>query len=198
MNAQEPLDALNPDPAEVVGLVEKLVEGIWPRSDAERKAWFARMGFVSGAGWDDALTPPAVGHFSLSTQLTGEVSSSYTSYDGRFMGISLQLYSSMETGNPSTKQGFDDIRSQLAALYGQSENPWQDPVIPARVWHHNGRRITIRFFNLQHSGVMVSVDDAGLVSAADAEARRRNAPAHWNPSEEGASPFNVPKLGRRA
>ena len=195
MDVQEPLNALIPNPAEVAGLVEKLVGGMWPRSDFDRKAWFERLGFVSGACWDDAATAPTVTHYSLHTPLTGELSSSWTSYSGRFLGISLQLYSSMETDNPSTRQGFEDIRSRLDALYGEAANPWHDPVVPAGVWNANGRRIVIRFFNLQHSGMLLSVDDAGLATASEAEARRRNAPSHWNDSEERVSPFNLPSRG---
>ncbi|AIY01888.1 hypothetical protein ART_2289 [Arthrobacter sp. PAMC 25486] len=190
---------MNPSPAAVVELVEKLVQGMWPRSDFDRKAWFERLGLVSGAAWDDAGTAPTVAHYSLRTPLAGgEISSSWTSYGARFLGISMQLYSSMQTDNPSTREGYDGIHTRLAALYGEGSNPWHDPVVQACVWNVNGRRIVIRFFNLQHSGVMVSVDDAGLASASEAEARRRNAPTHWNDSEEGASPFAIPKMGRQA
>ncbi len=198
MNTQEPSNALNPDPAAVVSLVEKLVEGMWPRSDFDRKAWFERLGLISGAGWDAAGTAPTVSHYSLRTPLAGgEISSSWTSYSGRFLGISMQLFSSMQTDNPSTRQGFEDIRHHLTVRYGEAENPWHDPIVPAGVWNVNGRRIVIRFFNLQHSGMMLSIDDAGLASAAEAEARRRNAPTHWNDSEERVSPFAIPDLGRR-
>ncbi|MDD0859322.1 hypothetical protein NHF46_19555 [Arthrobacter alpinus] len=193
MNAQEPTSVLNPDPAAVVSLVEKLVEGMWPRSDFDRRVWFERLGFITGAAWDEASAVPAVAHYSLRTPLAGgEISSSWTSYSGRFLGISMQLYSSMSTDNPSTRQGYEGIHSQLTARYGEGNNPWHDPVVQACVWNVNGRRIVIRFFNLQHSGVMVSVDDAGLATASEAEARRRNAPTHWNASAEGASPFHFP------
>ena len=196
MNAQEPTNVLNPDPAAIVSLVEKLVEGMWPRSDFDRKAWFERLGFISGAAWDEATAVPTVAHFSLRTPLAGgEISSSWTSYGSRFLGISMQLYSSMNTDNPSTREGFVDIHNRLTELYGEGSNPWHDPVVQACVWNVNGRRIVIRFFNLQHSGVMVSVDDAGLATASEAEARRRNAPTHWNDSAEGASPFAIPRMG---
>ena len=187
---------MNPDPAAIVSLVEKLVEGMWPRSDFDRKAWFERLGFISGAAWDEATAVPTVAHFSLRTPLAGgEISSSWTSYGSRFLGISMQLYSSMNTDNPSTREGFVDIHNRLTELYGEGSNPWHDPVVQACVWNVNGRRIVIRFFNLQHSGVMVSVDDAGLATASEAEARRRNAPTHWNDSAEGASPFAIPRMG---
>lgn len=199
MNAQEPLNGLNPDPAAVVGLVETLVTGMWPRSDSDRKAWFEAHGLVTGAPWDDAGSAPAVSHYSLRTPLAGgEISSSWTSYGAKFLGISMQLYSSMQPDNPSTREGFVDIHSRLTKLYGEGSNPWHDPVVQACVWNVNGRRIVIRFFNLQHSGVMVSVDDAGLATASEAEARRRNAPTHWNDSAEGASPFAIPRMGRQS
>lgn len=181
MDAQEPSNVLNPSPADVVSLVEHLAEGIWPRSDAERKAWFARVGFESGKSWDDPATGPAVAHYALRTPLSGgEISSSWTSYGGRFLGVNLQLYSSMDIDNPSTREGFDAIREGLMARYGEGTNPWRDPVVQASTWHVNGRRIMIRFFNLQHSGVMVTVEDAGLATASEAEARRRHAAGHWS------------------
>ncbi|MFB9164274.1 hypothetical protein [Arthrobacter psychrochitiniphilus] len=196
MNAQEASNTLDPEPAAIVGLVEKLVEGMWPRSDFDRKAWFERHGLVSGAAWDEASAAPAVAHYSLRTPMAGgEIASSWTSYNGRFLGISMQVYSSMQSDNPSTRQGYDDIHNRLITLYGEGTNPWHDPIVQACVWNVNGRRIVIRFFNLQHSGVMVSVDDAGLASASEAEARRRNAPAHWNNSAEALSPYVMPKLG---
>ncbi len=199
MNTQEPSNALNPSPAAVVELVESLVAGMWPRSDFDRKAWFDTHGLVSGAAWDEASAAPAVAHYSLRTPLTGgEISSSWTSYGARFLGISMQLYSSLHRDNPSTREGYDDIHSRLTELYGEGSNPWHDPVVQACVWNVNGRRIVIRFFNLQHSGVMVSVDDAGLATASEAAARRRMEPAHWNSSVEGASPFNIPRIGREA
>ncbi len=196
MNAQEPIGALNPEPAAVVGLIEKLVTGMWPRSDFDRKGWFERLGLVSGACWDDPQEASAVAHYSLRTPLAGgEIASSWTSYGGRFLGISMQLYSSLETDNPSTKEGYEDIHARLAGIYGEGTNPWHDPVVQACVWHVNGRRIVIRFFNLQHSGVMVSIDDAGLATASEVEARHRSASTHWNNSAEGASPFELPRLG---
>lgn len=199
MNTQEPSNALNPNPAAVVSLVEKLVAGIWPRSDADRKAWFNRLGLVSGGSWDNAGTAPTVAHYSLRTPLAGgEISSSWTTYGGRFLGISTQLYSSMETDNPSTLAGFVEIHHGLTALYGEAATPWQDPLVPACVWHVNGRRIVIRFFNLQHSGMMLSIEDAGLATAAEAEAKRRATATHWNASEEGISPFAIPQIRRQA
>ncbi|PYH01098.1 hypothetical protein CVV67_05760 [Arthrobacter stackebrandtii] len=190
---------MNPSPAAVVELVESLVAGMWPRSDFDRKTWFDTHGLVSGAPWDEASAAPAVAHYSLRTPLAGgEISSSWSSYGARFLGISMQLYSSMQTDNPSTQEGYEDIHSRLAGLYGEGSNPWRDPVVQACVWNVNGRRIVIRFFNLQHSGVMVSVDDAGLASASEAAARRRMEPAHWNSSAEGSSPFNIPRIGREA
>lgn len=198
MNTQEPSSALNPNPAAVVSLVEQLVAGMWPRSDADRKAWFDRLGLVSGASWDNAGTAPTVAHYSLRTPLAGgEVSTSWTTYNGRFLGINTQLYSSMETDNPSTLAGFVEIHHRLTELYGEASTPWQDPVVPACVWHVNGRRIVIRFFNLQHSGMMLSVEDAGLASAAEAEAKRQVVPTHWNDSEEGMSPFAIPTMRRQ-
>ena len=197
MDAQQPLSSLSPDPTELVSLVEKLVEGRWPRSESERKALFLTLSFTSGASWNDAATVSATEHFALGIGKPGEVSSSWSAYNGRFMGVGMHLYSSMETDNPSTRQGFEDFRLQLTALYGEPANPWHDPVVPACVWSVNGRRIVIRFFNLQHSSMMLNIEDAGLASAAEAEARRRGSPTHWNSSAEGASPFLLPKLGRQ-
>lgn len=199
MNTQELSSPLNPSPAAVVELVEKLVVGMWPRSDVDRKAWFEKHGLATGAPWDDASAIPAVAHYSLRTPLAGgEVSSSWTSFNGKFLGISMQLYSSMQRDNPSTREGFDGIRQGLTERYGEGHNPWHDPVVQACVWNVNGRRLVIRFFNLQHSGVMVSVDDAGVATASEAAARLLNAPAHWNASEEGVSPFEFPPVGRQA
>ncbi|WP_146233285.1 hypothetical protein [Arthrobacter psychrolactophilus] len=198
MDAHEPTSALTPDPAVIVGLVEKLVEGIWPRSDAERKALFQRLNFVSGASWDDAEPASALAHYSLSTQQPGEISSSWNTFNGRFLGISLQLYTDMNTDNPATRQGFEDFRQRFTTRYGEGRNPWHDPLIQACVWQVNGRRIAIRFFNLQHSGMLLTVDDAGLATASEAEIRRRGAPTHWNDSEEGTSPFNLPRMGAKS
>ncbi|MFQ4148316.1 hypothetical protein AAGW05_06415 [Arthrobacter sp. LAPM80] len=195
MNVQEQLNALVPSPAAIVGLVEKLVQGIWPRSDAERKALFARLGFTSGASWDDAVPASPLAHYSLSTKQPGEISSSWTSYNGRFMSVSMQLYTSMTTNNPVTRQGFEDFVRQFTTLYGDAATPWHDPIVQACVWNVNGRRVVLRFFNIQHSGVMLSVEDAGLATAAEAEAKRLSVHAHWNDSEEAVSPFVLPRLG---
>lgn len=176
MDAHEPTSALTPDPAVIVGLVEKLVEGIWPRSDAERRALFQRLNFVSGASWDDAEPASPLTHFALTTQQPGEISSSWNTFNGRFLGISLQLYTDMNTDNPATRQGFEDFRQHFTTRYGEGLNPWHDPLIQACVWHVNGRRIAIRFFNLQHSGMLLTVDDSGLATASEAEIRRRTLP----------------------
>ena len=197
MDAQQPLSPLVPDPAEIVGLIEKLVAGRWPRSEFDRKALFLELGFTSGASWDDAATASETEHYSLKLGKPGEFASSWITHNGRFMGISMHLYSSLDTDNPSTRQGFEDFHRQLTALYGEPANPWHDPVVPACVWNVNGRRIVIRFFNLQHSSMMLTIEDAGLASAAEAAARRRNAPIHWNNSAEGASPFVVPMRGSK-
>ncbi|MHA7305649.1 hypothetical protein ACX80E_10445 [Arthrobacter sp. TMN-49] len=197
MDAQEHSPALIPDPGAIVALVETLVVGMWPRSDFDRRAFFQRLGFISGAKWDDSSTVSAAAHFALQTPLEGDLSSSWTQYNGKFMGISMQPYTSMSTNDPATRAGYEAIRAQLTAHYGEPSNPWHDPVVPACVWNVNGRRVVIRFFNLQHSGMMLSVDDAGLAAAASAEARRLSVPTHWNNSEEAASPFVLPKLGGR-
>ncbi|MDJ0312786.1 hypothetical protein [Arthrobacter sp. H35-D1] len=194
MDAQQPLSSLVPDPAEIVGLVEKLVEGRWPRSEFNRKTLFMKLGLTSGASWDDDTSNSVTGRYSLGIGKPGEIMASWTSHRGGFVGIAVHLYSSMSTDNPATRQGFEDFHRQLTALYGEPETPWHDPVLPACVWHENGRRIVIRFFNLQHSSMMVSVEDAGLASAAEAEVRRRNTPAHWNNSAQGASPFLLPRM----
>lgn len=197
MDAQEHSPALIPDPAAIVALVEKLVVGMWPRSDFDRKAFFQALGFTSGAKWDEASTVSATAHFALQTPLEGELFSSWTQYNGKFMGISMQPYTSMTTNDPSTREGYEAIRAQLTVHYGEPANPWHDPVVPACVWHVNGRRVVIRFFNLQHSGMMLSVEDAGLAVAAAAEAKRLSVPTHWNNSEEAVSPFVLPRLGGR-
>lgn len=184
---------MNPSPAQIVGLVEKLVEGIWPRSDFDRKAWFESLGLVSGAGWDDPATPDAISHYALRTPLAGgEITSSWNAFNGRFMGVTLQLYSSMETDNPSTRQAFTDIVGELDGLYGEGSNAWRDPVVQACEWHANGRRIVARFFNLRHSSVMLSVDDAGLATTAETATRRFAERTHWNDSAEAASPYRWP------
>ncbi|POH74289.1 hypothetical protein [Arthrobacter glacialis] len=197
MDAQEHSPALIPDPAAIVALVETLVAGMWPRSDFERKAFFQRLGFASGAKWDDASTVSATAHFALQTPLAGDLFSSWTQYHGKFMGVSMQPYTSMTTNDLSTRAGYEAIWAQLTAHYGEPANPWHDPVVPACVWNVNGRRVVIRFFNLQHSGMMLSVDDAGLAVAAATEAKRLNEPTHWNNSEEAVSPFVLPRLGGR-
>lgn len=196
MDAQQPLTTLVPDPTEIVGLITRMVDGRWPRSEFDRKTLFLDLGFTSGASWDDAATATETQHYSLGIgEKPREIMSSWTAHNGRFVGISMHLYSSMDTDNPSTRQGFEDFHRQLTALYGEPTNPWHDPVVPACVWNVNGRRIVIRFFNLQHSSMMLSVEDAGLASAAEAAARRKNTPTHWNNSEEGASPFLLPRMG---
>ncbi len=192
MDAQEQLSALIPEPTAVVELVESMVGGMWPRSDTSRRALFQRLGFVSGARWDDSADKSVTDHFALLTQLPGELSSSWTSHNGRFMGISMQPYTDMMPNNPIARLGYESVRAQLTELYGQPINPWHDPVVQTCIWNTNGRRIIIRFFNLQHSGMILSVFDAGLAAAADGELRRRMAPAHWNGSAEGASPFVLP------
>lgn len=194
MDAQEQLSVLIPDPATIVELVEKLVEGIWPRSDSDRRALFHKLGFTLGARWDESGDESATAHFALLTSLPGELSSSWTSYNGRFLGINIQPYTDMAPNNPSTRLGYESMRAQLTERYGQPTNPWHDPVVQTCVWNENGRRIIIRFFNLQHSGMMLTVYDAGLATAADAESRRRMAAAHWNGSEERVSPFVLPRL----
>jgi len=198
MDAQEQLSALIPDPTTIVELVERMVEGFWPRSDADRRALFHKLGFTSGARWDDSADASSTAHFALLTTLPGELTSSWTSYNGHFMGVSMQPYTDMAPNNPTTRLGYESISAQLTELYGPPINPWHDPVVQTGIWNVNGRRIIVRFFNLQHSGIMLSVYDAGLATAADAESRRQMAPAHWNGSEERVSPFVLPRLGSGA
>ncbi|WP_104086421.1 hypothetical protein [Arthrobacter sp. GMC3] len=195
MDAQEQLSALIPDPTTIVELVERVVEGMWPRSDSDRRALFHKLGFTSGARWDDPGDDSSTAHFALLTELPGVLSSSWTSYNGHFMGVSMQPYTDMAPNNPGTRTGYEAISAQLTELYGPAINPWHDPAVQTCIWNVNGRRIIIRFFNLQHSGIMLSVYDAGLAAAADAESRHHTAPAHWNGSEERVSPFVLPRLG---
>lgn len=195
MDAQELSSELIPSPAQIVELIEKLAEGIWPRSDAERKAFFTRLGFTTGARLDEPDEFSATAHYALLTPLPGELSTAWTAHNGHLMGVNMQPYTAMTPDNLTTRSGYDEVRKHLTALFGEPAHPWGDPLVPASVWNTNGRRIVVRFFNLRHSGMMVSVDDARLAAAAESAAKLRREKAHWNNSEEGASPFLLPKLG---
>jgi len=170
MSAPENVPALVPDPAALVGLVEQLVDRPWPRSDEDRDALFEQLGFSSGEQFDPERVDSATKHYALATSLPGDVFSGWTAHDGHFMGINLQPYTSKKPNNPDTRRGYDEVRARLTAIYGEAANVWDDGETPPCIWTVGGRLITMHFFNRRHSGVMLSVDDAKLSDAAEAEA----------------------------
>lgn len=112
-------------------------------------------------------------HCALSTGLPGDMFASWSSFKGRPLGVNLHPYSFREPASAISRRGHDEIQRQLTALYGQPFRPWDHEDIPPSIWKANGRDITMHFFHLRDSGVMLSIDDSEVAAAAEAEATAR-------------------------
>ncbi|MET3922313.1 hypothetical protein [Arthrobacter sp. UYEF20] len=170
MSSTEPLPELIPEPSALVALVTQLVEGRWSRSDEERQGLFKRLGFTSGARLDEAREGSTGETFALATELPGEVFTSWSSYNGRFMGICFRPYAFMEPGVPAALRGHDEVWNRLTDLYGQPTRPWDNEEVPPSIWKVNGRDIVPHFSDRRDSGMMLSIEDTELSAAAEAEA----------------------------
>lgn len=168
-SAAKKLDPV-PPPEDLVTLAKALVECVWPKSEEQRAGLFQQLGFESGAEFERRPEDSNVRSFEMATTLPGEIFGTWSSYKGKFMGINLQTYSVMEPESPVAWRGHDELQTQLSALYGEPVRPWDDEVVPPSVWKANGRDIVIHFFHKRDSGVMLSIDNADLAAAAEADA----------------------------
>ncbi|WP_125610542.1 hypothetical protein [Specibacter cremeus] len=168
MSTENPRADLLPDPAAVVVLVKNLVEGPWPRTEADRVELFQRLKLVSkGAVEQPAGGPTTL--FRMETALHGGVFGSWDSYRERFMGVCVHVYNAPTPRNPDTRRGYDEVRFLLTTLYGEPTEPWHGEKTPPCIWTVNGRRVTIHFFDARDSSVMVSIEDGILADLAEAE-----------------------------
>lgn len=170
MSETDPLLELNPTPGTVVKLVKKLVDEPWPRSDEERENLFAHLGFISGSRYEleNEESPHQMNELDIG--VGGQVLGSWDTYNCEFLGVTIHLYSTQESGAPAVQSGFNELRIQLTELFGKPEHPWENEETPPCIWEANGRTITTHLFNRRDSTVMLSVEDATLAAVAEADA----------------------------
>lgn len=164
---------LVPTPEALVTLVKELVECDWPETDDQRVALFLLLGFESRDEFERSPEDSNVRSFELATALPGEIFGTWDSYKGRFMGINLHPYSILEPGAAIARRGHDALQTLLTSVFGEPVRPWDDEEVPPSIWKVNGRDIVMHFFHRRDSGVMLSIDDAELAAAAEAEAAAR-------------------------
>ncbi len=170
MTVLEPMPETVPEPGALVALVKQLAECVWPESDEQRAGLFRELGFESGAEFEPDRKASNTKHFALFTSQPGDMFASWSSFMGRFMGVTLQPYTVMEPASAISRRGHDEIQRQLTALYGEPVRPWGEEEIPPSIWQANGRDIMMHFFHRRDSSVMLSIDDSELAAAAEAEA----------------------------
>lgn len=171
MSTTEPRRETTPDPSALVAPVAQLVEGPWPRSGVEREGLFSRHRFTSGARFDQRSEGSLSASFALTNELPGDVFTSWDTYNGKFMGIHLHPYTFMEPAVPAARRGYEEVWTLLTGLYGPPTRPWEDEEVPPSIWKVNGCEIVTHFFGRRHSGMMLSISDAELSAAEEADAR---------------------------
>lgn len=164
-----PLLELNPAPGTVVELVRKLVDEPWPRSDEERERLFAHIGFKSGSRYELENEESPHQMTELGISVGGRTLGSWNTYNREFLGVTVHLYSTQESGDPAAQIGFNELRIQFTELFGKPEHPWDNEETPPCIWEANGRTITTHLFRRRDSSVMLSVEDTALAAVAEDE-----------------------------
>lgn len=160
-------------PCTVVELIGQLIDEPWPRRDEERENLFARLGLKSGVRVEPGSDESPHQITRLDTGLGRRPFSSWDTYDGQFLGVTVHLYSTPESCDPATRSGFSELRIQLTELFGKPEHPWDDVETLPCIWNSNGRTITMHLFDRRDSSVMLSVADSALAAIAEHEAISR-------------------------
>lgn len=173
MSDTEPPSELVPTPDDLVAVVAQMVEGQWPVTEDERGAFFKRIGFESGTQIDLGPNSSNVEMFELSTERLGKLSGAWNAYNRKFMGLYFHPYTFAEPNVLATRRGYDEIWLKLTDLFGQPTRPWDDEEVPPSIWKVNGRDIGTHYFNTNHSGVLLSVEDSELAAAAETEAHNQ-------------------------
>lgn len=170
MSETVPSLELIPAPGAVVELVRKLVEEPWPVCDEERENLFTRLGFTSGdrAELENDESPHQI--TELDMVLGGQPLGSWDTYSGQFLGVTLHLYSTQESGDPGAQSGFHELRIQLTELFGKPGHPWDSEEMPPCIWNANCWTITTHLFDRRDSSVMLSVEHTVLAAVAEADA----------------------------
>lgn len=173
MSETAPSLELNPAPGTVVELVRRLVDEPWPRCDEERDNLFARLGFTSGdrAELEDNESPHQITELDIG--LGGHPLGSWDTYNGQFLGVTLHLYSTQESGDPGAQSGFSELRIQFTELFGKPEHPWDSEETPPCIWNANSWTITTHLFNRRDSSVMLSVEGTSLAAVAESDTSSR-------------------------
>ncbi|MDO5745275.1 MAG: hypothetical protein Q4P23_12485 [Micrococcaceae bacterium] len=169
MSETEPVLELNPSPDSVVEIVKKLVDEPWPRSDEEREILFANLGFKSGSRYELENEESPHQMTDLDIGLGGQTPGSSDTYNKEFLGVSVHLYGTQESGDPAAQSGFNNLRMQLTELFGKPDHPWDNEETPPCIWEANGRTITTHLFNRRDSSVMLSVEDSALAASVEAD-----------------------------
>ncbi|MFJ6418625.1 hypothetical protein [Paeniglutamicibacter sp. NPDC091659] len=169
MSETDPVLELNPEPGTVVELVKKLLDEPWPRSDEEREILFAHLGFKSGIRYELENEESPHQMTELDIGLGIQVLGSWDTYNQEFLGVTVQLYSTQESGGPAAQSGFNELRIQLSELFGKQDHPWDKEGTPPCIWEASGRTITTYLFNRRDSSVMLSVEDTALAAVAEAD-----------------------------
>lgn len=180
MTDAPPADSLAPDPAQALELVLAVTRGAWPATDEAVRDLFAGLGLRPVASAGDPVAEaetrqsPLVIH-RLDVPFNGEAFATWSTHAGDFLGIDLQLYTSMHPNELLTRLGYDRILALLSHALGSPTDAWNDEEIPPRTWAVGSWQIVLHFFTLRHSGVMLSVDDAAIADRAERDAISRQA-----------------------
>ncbi|MGP5690544.1 hypothetical protein [Glutamicibacter ardleyensis] len=169
MSETEPVLELTPAPDVIVDIVKKMIDKPWPRSDEERENLFAQLGIKSVSRHElknDASPHQMTG---LDIGLDGKIPGSWGTYNNEFLGVSVHLYGTRESGDPGAQSGFIKLRIQLTELFGEPNHPWDIEETPPCIWEANGRTITTHLFNHRDSCVMLSLEDSALAAIAEAD-----------------------------
>lgn len=172
-----PEDSLEPDPADAVELVLAVCERGWPATDAAVRDLLDALGLRPAAEESESETETetetkrsTVDVARLDVPFGGEVFATSGSHAGAFLGVTLQLYNSLQPNDPLTRRGYDSILGLLTHTLGAPTDAWDDEAIPPRTWTVGGWRIALHFFHRRDSGVMLSVSDTATEDRAEREA----------------------------
>jgi hypothetical protein len=193
-------DALEPDPADAVEMVLAVCQRGWPATDAAVRELIAALGLrpveansESGSAAETDPRHSAVATARLDVPFGGAVFATWSSHAGAFLGITLQLYNSLQPNDPLTRRGYDSILGRLTYTLGAPADAWDDEAIPPRIWTVGGWRIVLHFFHRRDSGVMLSVSDAVTEDRAEREASAAQAA-----ETTGDRPYLVPRIAAAA
>lgn len=167
--AEEVANQPSPAASWVVEFIQALSLAKWPADEVERTQ------YLKARDVSVLSDPEETGMRGLIIQRVAvpipDVSFATVSiFEGRFLGLTLHLYSSPLPDDPESRHAFVELRDTFNASFGAGKS-LLGSADPPMVWHIGELDISTHFSSKRESGVMLSIENKNVAEIAEQSAR---------------------------